>query len=41
MDTTATLFCMEKHIKLHVFGLADPENIYRAVMGEKLGTLVY
>lgn len=41
MDTTATLFCMEKHIHLHVFGLADPENIYRAVMGEKLGTLVY
>jgi uridylate kinase len=41
MDATATSFCMDKHIPLHVFGLADPENIYRAVMGEKLGTLVY
>lgn len=41
MDATATAFCMEKQISLNVFGLADPDNIYRVVMGEKLGTYVY
>lgn len=40
LDLTAASFCMEKHIPTLVFGLSDPENIYRAVMGEKLGTLL-
>ena len=40
IDLTAASFCMEKHIPTLVFGLSDPENIYRAVMGEKLGTLL-
>lgn len=40
LDLTATSFCMDKHIPALVFGLNDPENIYRAVMGEKLGTLL-
>lgn len=40
LDLTAASFCMEKHIPALVFGLSDPENIYRAVMGEKLGTLL-
>ncbi len=40
LDLTATSFCMEKHLPVLVFGLDDPENIYRAVMGEKLGTLL-
>ena len=41
IDTTATVFCREHAIPLLVFGLSDPENIYRAVMGEEIGTVVY
>ena len=40
MDSTATAFAMENNIPILCFGLADPENIYRAVMGEQIGTLV-
>jgi len=40
MDTTATSFSMENKLPVLVFGLNDPENIVRAVMGEKLGTIV-
>ena len=38
LDLTATTFCMENHIRCYAFGLADPENIYRVVMGERIGT---
>ena len=41
IDTTATVFCREHAIPLLVFGLSDPENIYRAVMGEEIGTVVH
>ena len=40
MDTTATSFSMENELPVLVFGLNDPQNIIRAVMGEKLGTIV-
>lgn len=40
LDWTAASFCMEKHQTVVVFGLDDSENIYRAVMGEKIGTLL-
>ncbi len=40
MDTTATSFAMENSLPVLVFGLNDPQNIIRAVMGEKLGTIV-
>lgn len=40
MDSTATSLCMDNSIPILVFGLEDPENIKRAVMGEKIGTLV-
>ena len=40
MDTTATSFAMENELPVLVFGLNDPQNIIRAVMGEKLGTIV-
>lgn len=40
MDTTATSLSMDNHIPILVFALKDPENIYRAVMGEKIGTIV-
>ncbi|MBE6632330.1 MAG: UMP kinase [Ruminococcaceae bacterium] len=41
IDTTATSFCMENHIPLLLFGLDDVNNIKRAVMGEKIGTIVH
>jgi len=40
MDSTATSLCMDNHIPIHVFGLNDPENIVKAIKGEKIGTLV-
>ena len=40
MDSTATSLSMDNHMPIVVFALKDPENIYRVVMGEKLGTLV-
>ena len=33
MDSTATSLCMDNHIPILVFGLNEPENILRAVMG--------
>jgi len=40
MDSTATSLCMDNNIPIHVFGLNDPENILRAIKGEKIGTIV-
>lgn len=40
MDTTATSLSMDNHIPVLLFALKDPENIVRAVMGEKIGTIV-
>jgi uridylate kinase len=38
LDLSASIFCMENHINAYAFALWDPMNIYRAVMGEKIGT---
>ncbi|MGM9551832.1 MAG: UMP kinase [Clostridia bacterium] len=40
MDSTATALCRDNKMPIHVFGLDDPENIYHAVMGEAIGTMV-
>lgn len=40
IDTTATSFSMDNDIPILLFGLDDPHNIYRAVMGEEIGTIV-
>lgn len=40
MDSTATSLSMDNKIPVLVFELRDPENIVRAVMGEKIGTTV-
>lgn len=40
MDTTATSLSMDNHIPIVLFALKEPENIYRVVMGEKIGTVV-
>lgn len=40
MDSTATSLCMDNEIPIIVFNFSDGDNIKRAVMGEKIGTLV-
>lgn len=40
MDSTATSLSMDNNIPVIVFALKDPENIVRAAMGEKIGTMV-
>ena len=40
MDSTATAMCRDNNIPLLVFGIADPENIVRAVKGVRIGTIV-
>ena len=32
--------CKDNNIPLVVFGIASPENIVKAVLGEKVGTIV-
>ena len=38
LDLTATTFCMDNDIRCYAFELKDPMNIYRVIMGEKIGT---
>ena len=40
MDSTAIAMCRDNHMPLLVFAIEDPENIVRAVKGEKIGTIV-
>ena len=40
MDLTAATLCSDNHIKIHVFALAEGGNIKRAVLGEKIGTII-
>lgn len=40
MDSTAFSMCMDNNIPIIVFDMNKPGNIRRAVMGEKIGTLV-
>ncbi len=40
MDSTATAMCRDNKMPLLVFGIDDPENIVRAVRGERIGTIV-
>ena len=39
-DTTAMTLAMDNHMTLVCFALKDPENIYRVVCGEAIGTTV-
>ena len=41
VDLTAISFCNENRIDSFAFGLSDPDNIYRAVMGEAVGTKMH
>jgi len=40
MDSTALSLCMDNGLPIHVFNMADPENIDRIVSGERVGTIV-
>ena len=40
MDSTATSLSMDNNIPVILFAMKEPENIYRVVMGEKIGTIV-
>ncbi|MBR1802406.1 MAG: UMP kinase [Clostridia bacterium] len=40
MDATAISLCKENNIPLIVFGIAQPENMVKAIQGEKVGTFI-
>lgn len=40
MDSTAASLCMDNKIPILVFDLKNPENIIKAIKGEKIGTIV-
>lgn len=40
MDSTAAAMCQDNSIPIIVFSIEDPDNIYRACMGENVGTIV-
>lgn len=40
MDSTAISLCKDNHIPLIVFGIDEPENMVKAIQGEKIGTLI-
>lgn len=41
LDLSSAIFCMENNINGYAFALADPENIFRVVMGESIGTAIH
>ena len=40
MDSTAASLCRDNNIPVHVFGLAQEGNILKAILGEKIGTII-
>jgi uridylate kinase len=40
MDSTALSLCMDNDLPILVFNMSDPENIRRALRGERVGTIV-
>jgi len=40
MDATAASLCMDNKIKIIVFGLNESGNIEKAILGEKIGTII-
>lgn len=41
MDTTSISMCMENGVPIIAFGLDEPDSIMRAVLGEKIGTIIH
>ena len=40
MDSTAFSLCMDNNIPIHVFAVSEEGNILKAIMGEKIGTII-
>ena len=40
MDSNALALCMDNHLNIHVFNMADDSNINRIISGDRVGTLV-
>ncbi|MBE7058831.1 MAG: UMP kinase [Ruminococcaceae bacterium] len=40
MDSTAASLCRDNQVKIHVFGVKEPDSMVRAVCGDEIGTLV-
>ena len=40
MDATATSMCMDNDMELMVFNMNEPGNIFKAMKGEKIGTII-
>lgn len=40
MDLTAATLCKDNHIDIHVFAIAGEGNVLKAIVGEKIGTLI-
>lgn len=40
MDSTAFSLCMDNHIPILIFNLQEPHGVRKAIMGDKIGTLV-
>lgn len=40
MDSTAASLCKDNDIPIMVFSIEEPDNIYKAAIGESIGTLV-
>ena len=41
MDSTAFSLCLDNQMPIHVFNMSQPGSIRRAIMGERIGTLVH
>ncbi len=40
MDSTAASLCMDNQLPILVFSLEEPDNIFKAITGQNIGTLV-
>ena len=40
MDSTAASLCRDNQIPIHVFALSEAGNVLKAVVGEKIGTII-
>ena len=40
MDSTSAAMCNDNNMPVLVFSLKDPDNIVRAITGEKIGTVI-
>ena len=40
IDSTAAAFCMSNNLPVHVFGFREPDDIVKALAGERVGTII-